>query len=100
MMHVSYETFWHLNPRKLKPIEKAYSMEMESKQNAMNLDAWLHGVYVSHSVASVMSKNAKYPKKPFELFSSHKKTVQEEGMEFEKYVQQFNIRRKSKPITC
>lgn len=99
MMHVPYDVFWHLNPRKLKPIEKAYSMEMESKQNSMNLEAWLHGMYISHAVASVMSKSAKYPKKPFELFSNHKKTAQEEGMDFERYVQQFNARRRNKPIT-
>ena len=74
-------------------------MEMESKQNAMNLEAWLHGMYFSHAVASVMSKSAKYPKKPFELFSNHKKTAQEEGMDFERYVQQFNARRRNKPIT-
>lgn len=98
-MHVPYETFWHLNPRKMKPIQKAYEMEMESKQNAMNLEAWLNGMYNSHAVASVLSKNTKYPKKPFELFGSHKKTAQEEGRDFERYVQQFNARRRNKPIT-
>lgn len=98
-MHVPYEVFWHLNPRKLKPYEKAYEMEMESRQNAMNLEAWLNGLYNQNAVASVFSKNAKYPKKPFDLFGGRKKTVQEEGMDFERYVKQFNALRKNKSIT-
>lgn len=98
-MHVPYEVFWHLNPHKLKPYEKAYEMEMESRQNAMNLEAWLHGLYNQNAVASVFSKSAKYPKKPFDMFSGKTKTAQEEGMDFERYVQQFNAQRKNKPIT-
>ena len=98
-MHVPYELFWHLNPRKLKPFEKAYEMEMESRQSATNLKAWLDGLYIQNAVASVFSKSAKYPKKPFELFGGRKKTAQEEGMEFERYVQQFNAMRKNKSIT-
>lgn len=98
-MHVPYEIFWHLNPRKLKPFEKAYELEMEAKQNAENLKAWLNGLYNQNAVASVFSKNAKYPKKPFELFGVKKKTAQEEGMDFERYVQQFNARRKNQSIT-
>ena len=74
-------------------------MEIESRQNAENLKAWLNGLYNQNAVASIFSKSAKYPKKPFELFGGKKKTVQEEGMEFEKYVKLFNARRKNKPIT-
>lgn len=88
-----------MNPRKLKPFEKAYEMELESRQSSMNLKAWLEGLYVQNAVASVLSKGAKYPKKPFELFGGKKKTAQEEGMDFERYVQQFNAMRKNKSIT-
>lgn len=98
-MHVPYDVFWHLNPRKLKPFEKAYTLEMESRQNAMNLKSWLDGLYNQNAVASIFSKNAKYPKKPFEMFNNRQKTVEEEGMAFEKYVEQFNAIRKNKPIT-
>lgn len=98
-MHVPYDVFWHLNPRKLKPFEKAYEMELEGKQNAMNLEAWLNGLYNQNAVASIFSKSARYPKKPFELFGVKKKTAQQEGMDFEKYVKQFNAVRKNKPIT-
>ena len=99
MMNVPYEVFWHLNPRKLKPFEKAYELKLEAKQNAMNLEAWLNGLYNQNAIASVLSKSAKYPQKPFNLFNAKKKTVKEEGMDFERYVQQFNAMRKNKPIT-
>ncbi len=99
-MHVPYDVFWHLNPRKLKPFEKAYEMDMDSRQNATNLEAWLYGLYNQHAIASVLAKNTKYPKKPFDLFDGkQKKTAVEEGRDFEKYVQQFNAMRKNKPIT-
>lgn len=95
-MGVSYETFWHLNPRKLKPIEKAYEMKMESRQAQMNLESWLQGLYVQNAVASVLAKNAKYPKKPFDLFGKEKKkTPEQEAEEFKEYVQQMAIKRKA-----
>jgi len=100
LMHVPYEVFWHLNPRKLKPFEKAYEMDMDARQGRMNLEAWLHGLYVQNAVGSILSKNAKYPKKPHEIFGSkRKKTPQEEGMDFLRYVEQFNAQRRNKPIT-
>jgi len=99
MMHVSYEVFWTLNPRKLKPFQKAYEMELESRQNAKNLEAWLYGLYNQNAIASVLCKNSKYPSKPFQMMNGRKKTVQEEGMDFERYVRQFNAMRKNKTIT-
>lgn len=98
-MHVPYEVFWHLNPNKLKPFEKAYSMEVEARQHAKNLEAWLFGLYNQHAISSVLSKNARYPQKPFEIFGKRKKTAKEEGMDFERYVQMFKAARKNKPIT-
>lgn len=99
LIHVPYDVFWHLNPRKLKPFEEAYKMEMDSRQNATNLNAWLTGVYVQNAIASVFSKGAKYPQKPFNLFDGQKKTAEQEGMDFERYVQQFNAIRKNKSIS-
>lgn len=65
----------------------------------MNLTAWTHGLYVQNAVASVLSKNAKYPKKPHELFGSTKpKSAQEEGLEFERYVMQYNAEHRNKSI--
>ena len=94
MMHVPYDVFWHLNPKKLKPFEKAYETELEARQTRMNLDAWLHGLYIQHAVASVMSKSAKYPQKPFDIFGTQKKkTPQEEADEFMRFMLQHNMQR-------
>lgn len=95
-MGVAYETFWHLNPRKMKPIEKAYEMKMEARQNQMNLEGWLDGLYIQNAIASVMSKNAKYPKKPFDMFGTTKpKTPEEEAEEFKRYVEDMAMKRKA-----
>lgn len=98
-MGVPYDTFWHLNPKKLKPIEKAYELKLEAQQNRMNLEAWIFGLYNQHAVASVLSKSAKYPQKPLELFGTKKKTPQEEADEFMRFMLQHNaIKSVSKEI--
>ena len=95
-MHVPYEVFWHLNPKKLKPFERAYEMEIESRQNAMNLEAWLKGLYNQHAIASIMAKNSKYPTKPFDMFGKSKpKTPEEEAKEFKFYAEQMAARAKA-----
>ncbi len=95
-MGVPYDTFWHLNPKRMKPIEKAYEMKLEARQNQMNLEAWLFGLYNQNAIASVMGKNNKYPKKPHEMFGTQKKkTPQEEAEEFKRYMEDFAIRRKA-----
>lgn len=93
-MGVDYNVFWTLNPRKLKPFEKAYEMKLESRQNSMNLEAWLKGLYTQHAVASIMSKRAKYPQKPFDLFGNQKKTPQQEADEFMRFMLQHNAQKR------
>lgn len=95
-MGVSYETFWHLNPRKLKPFEKAYELEMESRQARMNLEAWLNGLYEQNAIASIFGKNNKYPTKPFDIFGvSKQKTPEEEVEEFKNYVAEMALKKKA-----
>lgn len=93
-MGVEYSVFWTLNPKKLKPFEKAYSMKLEAKQNRMNLDNWLQGLYNQHAIASVLSKRAKYPQKPFDLFGTSKKTPQQEADEFMRFMLQHNAQKR------
>lgn len=35
-----------------------------------NFSAWLTGVYIQNAIASVFSKNCRYPQKPFEMTSA------------------------------
>ena len=94
-MGVAYDTFWHLNPTRMKPIEKAYEMQIEAKQAKANLDAWLTGLYNSHAIASVLNSKNKYPKKPFDIFGKEKpKTPEQEAEEFKEYVRLKALKRK------
>lgn len=99
-MGVPYDTFWHLNPKRMRPIEKAYEMKLESAQNRMNLEAWLFGLYNQHAVASILSKSAKYPQKPMDVFgNAKKKSPQDEADEFARFMHQHNaMKRISKEV--
>jgi len=60
MIGVDYEQFWILNPRKLEPFIKAFSLKQEYDDRM----AWLQGDYIRMAIASSMSKKVKYPKRP------------------------------------
>lgn len=98
MYGVEYRTFWLLNPKKLKIFEKDFEKKQELAQARMNLEAWVHGIYVQNAIASVLGKNYKYPSKPHELFGTKPKTVEDEGLAFERYVAQYRADRMNQSI--
>nr|DAM77428.1 MAG TPA: hypothetical protein [Caudoviricetes sp.] len=58
----------------------------------VNFTAWINGVYIQSAVASVLSKEAHFPQKPFEIFSEE--TSEEQKLiDNEEY-----IRKRSKQI--
>ena len=61
MMGVDYDLFWTLNPKTLSPFIKAFSL----KQRYDDFLAWQHGKYVTMAIGSSLSKEIKYPTKPF-----------------------------------
>ena len=61
MIGVDYDLFWTLNPKSLTPFIKAFSM----KQELADAQMWSMGTYIRMAVASVRSKAAKYPTKPY-----------------------------------
>lgn len=61
MLGVDYDLFWTLNPKSLAPFVKAF----ELKQNYDDRLAWQFGAYIRYSIASTLSKGAKYPQQPF-----------------------------------
>lgn len=98
-MHVPYELFWKLNPKKLEPFEKAMEMEQKAQQARLNLTAWVSGVYVQHAVASCFSKGAKYPQKPLDIFGTEgKATPQQEAQMFENFMYQHNAQKEVSQI--
>lgn len=58
----------------------------------VNFTAWINGVYIQSAIASVLSKEARFPQKPFEIFSEE--TSEEQKLiDNEEY-----IRKRSKQI--
>lgn len=49
-MGVSYETFWHLTPHKLKAFAKAYELQRKLKDEEM----WIMGRYVLSAVSTAV----------------------------------------------
>ena len=97
LMDVTYEIFWTLNPRKLKPFEKAMELKQKAIQNRMNLTGWVSGIYVQHAIASCLSKGAKYPQKPLDIFGLEEKaTPQEEVAMFERFMIAHNAQKEMK----
>lgn len=39
---------------------------MDLKTKMVNYEAWLNGLYIRQAVASIFSKNGKYPEQPIE----------------------------------
>lgn len=60
MIGVDYDFFWTLNPKSLTPFIKAFDLKKKYDDEV----AWTHGIYVQRAVASVLSKEVKYPNKP------------------------------------
>ena len=58
---VDYDLFWSLNPKSLEPFVKAFSL----KEKHADYLAWLQGKYIQMAVGSTLSKEVKYPSKPF-----------------------------------
>jgi hypothetical protein len=66
MIGVDYDLFWTLNPKSLKPFVKAFDLKTQYDDRV----AWQSGLYIRMAVASVISKQAKYPSSP--LLVTHK----------------------------
>lgn len=50
-----------MNPKELQPFIKAFSLKQENLDNNM----WIMGRYIELAIGSTMSKDCKYPNKPF-----------------------------------
>ena len=88
---VSYETFWTLNPRLLKPFVEAY----KHKQKILDEQMWLMGIYVHEAVGIVLgnafakkgAKKLEYLKEPL----MKRQTTETELTEEEKMEQVKNL---------
>ena len=60
-MGVGYDEFWYFTPSDLKPFVRAF----EIKQGFMDDHIWGLGQYIQIAIGSMLSKDCKYPDKPF-----------------------------------
>lgn len=68
---LSPKEFWYEEPYLLVSYLKAHEMKLKEEANEWkiktNFKAWLEGLYIQNAIASVLSKNCRYPQKPFEM---------------------------------
>lgn len=64
---VDYVLFWSLNPKRLEPFIEAFKQKMKLRQEEMNVQTWMTGMYVTHAIASCFGKNHQYPNSPISL---------------------------------
>lgn len=72
---ISYNDFWHMNPRKVKLFMQGYQKQIERQRDYDNYIAYINGAYVRDALMSTVGnmfkkKSAKpmeYPSKPYEL---------------------------------
>ena len=86
-------TFWFLTPKKLEIFIRAYKEKEKRELEKSNFISWLNGVYISHSIASVLGKNHKYPNEPLPLFQSEMQMEERNAKEaelFGAYAAMFN----------
>lgn len=86
---VPWETFWHLNPKKLEPFVKAYAQKKQERSDEM----WLMGQYVAAALDSTVCnamplikrrRKGKYPERPIRvipLTAEESKMEQEQALE-------------------
>lgn len=86
---ISYELFWTLNPRKIRPFVLADRKKQEEDFNMRNFNAWLNGIYVAQAIGSCFSKQDKYPEQPID-FKESKKDSKKDATIFEAWAIAFN----------
>lgn len=99
VMGVDYELFWSLDPITLSPFIKAFSIRKKMEDS----ERWQLGVYIRGAVASVLSKDAKYPTEPiFSKEEAKKEETEEDRMleikkRFINHAKMLNSQRRREP---
>lgn len=93
------EKFWHMNPRRMEPYEKAQEMQDEKWKKRLEVEAWAHGMYVHRAIGCAFSKPSKpYPKEPDELFKPNESEQLSDADKFYAYMLKHNAARRAKSM--
>lgn len=91
------QEFWYNDPDLLWVYRNLYleriKQETEYKQQMLNYQAWLQGLYNYHAIASAFSENSTYLEKPIEL-NVKPKTKQEQNLEIAQRIKERAIKGK------
>ncbi len=91
------EKFWHMNPRKMKPYEKAQQMKDEQWKSRLEVEAWAYGMYVHRAIGCAFAKPSKpYPKEPEKIFQRADETPLTDAEKFYAYMVAHNAARRAK----
>ena len=97
MYGIPEDRFWHMNPRKLEPYDKAYELRQTDWKRKVEIEAWAHGMYVHRAIGCVFSKPSQpYPNKPDSLFEETKEAELTDGQKFYAYMLKHNAARRAK----
>lgn len=108
-----YETFWHLNPKKLRPFIDAYKI----KRNIKNEEMWMLGLYqkaalectVGNIFKKTTEKQNEYPARPYTFFdkkeaestdetlSEDNKRKMQQQLLFQLQIMESNFKTRKKP---
>lgn len=92
---IPYDIFFTLDPHTIKPFEKAYQIKTKDEAQVMNYNAWLIGKYICSSIASCLSRKAKYPSEPFKSRDDDEEGyVLSDADRFEMFASVFNTQHK------
>lgn len=62
---MSYDQYWYGDVRMTKAFVEADKL----KQERMNTEKWLQGIYFLNALSCVLESNKTYPEKPYSIFS-------------------------------
>jgi hypothetical protein len=97
MYGIPEDRFWHMNPRKLEPYDKAYELRQTDWKRKVEIEAWAHGMYVHRAIGCVFSKPAQpYPQKPDSLFEETREVELTDGQKFYAYMLKHNAARRKR----
>ena len=92
---VSYNDFWHMNPRILNAIGKGYELQRKARDEEM----WMQGLYNYHATATAIANcfsktsKAQYIKKPLlSDFVAKDEISEEKRIEMENYKLAMSLR--------
>lgn len=73
------QEFYQLNPKLLLRYLPYMKAQRRNRQDEMSDIGWTNGLYVSRAIGSALSKRAKYPESPLQLYQTNDPEEKKDG---------------------